>query len=357
MNSPVAQFAISGRMGLYEASHNHWGQSFKPESSLTSMILEPDQKVEDSLHGTPETSKSSDQETNKPNDKVLRRLAQNREAARKSRLRKKAYVQQLESSRLKLTQLEQELERARQPGVHFSGSCGDSNHGIPGASTNTGIAMFEMNYNNWVEGQNRQTRELRAACQAHVTDLELRMLVETGLAHYDDLFSMKALAAKSDVFYLLSGMWRTSAERFFLWIGGFRPSELLKILRPQLYPLAENQVLAICSLEQSSLQAEDALSQGMEKLQETLAEALVSTSVGSPNVADYMGQMASAMDKLEGLANFVLQADNLRQQTLQRMYRILTVRQSARGLLVLGDYFQRLRALSSLWTARPREPA
>lgn len=82
---------------------------------------------------------------------VLRRLAQNREAARKSRLRKKvlrqgcaysivilkksndkhsgfhfgtpastyntylqAYVQQLESSRLKLLQLEQELERTRQ---------------------------------------------------------------------------------------------------------------------------------------------------------------------------------------------------------------------------------------------------
>lgn len=45
--------------------------------------------------------------------KTLRRLAQNREAARKSRLRKKAYVQQLESSRIKLSQLEQELQRAR----------------------------------------------------------------------------------------------------------------------------------------------------------------------------------------------------------------------------------------------------
>ncbi|KAG9136335.1 hypothetical protein Leryth_003908 [Lithospermum erythrorhizon] len=48
--------------------------------------------------------------------KTVRRLAQNREAARKSRLRKKAYVQQLEKSRMKLTQLEQELQRARQQG-------------------------------------------------------------------------------------------------------------------------------------------------------------------------------------------------------------------------------------------------
>ncbi|KAF7148483.1 hypothetical protein RHSIM_Rhsim03G0012800 [Rhododendron simsii] len=45
--------------------------------------------------------------------KTLRRLAQNQEPARKRRLRKKAYVQQLETSRIKLTQLEQELRRAR----------------------------------------------------------------------------------------------------------------------------------------------------------------------------------------------------------------------------------------------------
>ncbi|KAK1430520.1 hypothetical protein QVD17_13326 [Tagetes erecta] len=53
---------------------------------------------------------------------TLRRLAQNREAARKSRLRKKAYVQQLESSRMKLSQLEQELQRARQQGIFISSS-------------------------------------------------------------------------------------------------------------------------------------------------------------------------------------------------------------------------------------------
>ncbi|KAH0721208.1 hypothetical protein KY290_006128 [Solanum tuberosum] len=48
-------------------------------------------------------------------------------------------------------------------------------------------------------------------------------------------------------------------------------------------------------------------------------------------------------------------ADNLRQQTLQQMHRILTTRQSARALLAISEYFSRLRALSSLWLARPRE--
>jgi hypothetical protein len=49
------------------------------------------------------------------------------------------------------------------------------------------------------------------------------------------------------------------------------------------------------------------------------------------------------------------QADLLRQQTLQQMHRILTTRQAARALLVINDYFARLKALSSLWLARPRD--
>lgn len=85
-----------------------------------------------------------------------------------------------------------------------------------------------MEYGYWVEELNRQTGELRNALQAQVTsDIELGMLVENGLNHYNNLFRMKEDAAKSDIFYLMSGIWRTSAERFFLWIGGFRPSELL----------------------------------------------------------------------------------------------------------------------------------
>ncbi|KAJ7550538.1 hypothetical protein O6H91_07G105300 [Diphasiastrum complanatum] len=304
---------------------------------------------------------SDHQEGTKNNDsKALRRLAQNREAARKSRLRKKAYVQQLESSRLKLTQIEQELQRARQQGVFLGtgGFGGDQGQHPIGsnAAINPGAAAFDIEYARWVEEQHRQMGELRAALQAHASENELRMLVENGISHYDDLFRLKSVAAKADVFHLVSGMWKTPAERCFMWMGGFRPSELLKILIPQLEPLAEQQLLGICNLQQSSQQAEDALSQGMEALQQSLADTLASGSLGSsPNVANYMGQMAIAMGKLGTLENFVRQADNLRQQTLQQMHRLLTTRQAAKGLLSMADYFARLRALSSLWSARPRE--
>uniref|UniRef100_A0ACD5YZQ7 Uncharacterized protein n=1 Tax=Avena sativa TaxID=4498 RepID=A0ACD5YZQ7_AVESA len=301
-------------------------------------------------------SNSSDRSdrSDKPLDqKTLRRLAQNREAARKSRLRKKSYVQQLESSKLKLAQLEQELQKARQQGIFISSS-GDQTHALSG----NGAMTFDLEYTRWLEEQNKQINELRSAVNAHASDSDLRLVVDGIMAHYDEIFKVKGVAAKADVFHILSGMWKTPAERCFLWLGGFRPSELLKLLANHLEPLTEQQLAGLTNLQQSSQQAEDALSQGMEALQQSLADTLagsLGSSGSSGNVANYMGQMAMAMGKLGTLENFLRQADNLRQQTLHQMQRILTIRQASRALLAIHDYFSRLRALSSLWLARPRE--
>jgi transcription factor TGA len=222
-----------------------------------------------------------------------------------------------------------------------------------------GVAAFEIEYGHWVDEQKRHTDELRGALQGPATsELEFRMLVETGLANYDHLFRIKSAAACSDVFCVMSGLWRSPAERFFLWIGGFRPSQVLSILSPQLEPLSDQQVVAVYGLQQSSAQAEDALSQGMEKLQQTLADALLMGAADPFAAPDaYNMGTTSAVEKLKGLVGFVQQADHLRLEALQNMHKILTTRQAARGLLALGDYFQRLRALSSLWAARPRESA
>ncbi|AQK46480.1 Transcription factor TGA4 [Zea mays] len=270
----------------------------------------------------------------------------------------RAYIQQLETSRMKLSQLELELQRARQQGAYAnSGSMGDSALGYR-CPIDPGVSVFEIDYSHWVDEQKRHTAELTSALQGQQTsELELRLLVETGLSNYEHLFKIKAAAANADVFYVMSGLWKTPAERFFLWIGGFRPSEVLKILSPQLEPLAEAQRMLVGGLQHTSAQAEDALSQGMEKLQQNLAETLTAEAdpFGPPD--PYMLQMATAVGILKELVNFVTQADHLRLTTLQQMHKILTPRQAARGLLALGDYFQRLRTLSSMWAARPREAA
>ncbi|XP_044960533.1 transcription factor TGAL3-like isoform X2 [Hordeum vulgare subsp. vulgare] len=286
-------------------------------------------------------------------EKTARRLAQNREAARKSRIRKKAYLSQLETSRSKLTHLEQELQRARQQGIFIAG-------GGSGDCSSGGALAFDLEYARWLDDHQRHINNLRVAVIADISDDELRILVESVLLHHDEFFRLKNLATKADVFHVLSGMWMSPAERFFMWLGGFRSSEILKVLASHLEPLTDQQLMGICNLQQSSQQAEDALSQGMEALQQALAETLAAAAGGGPlagadNVTNYMGQMAIAMGKLSTLENFLRQGDLLRQQTLQQMHRILTTRQAARALLVISDYFSRLRALSSLWLARPRD--
>ncbi|KAL0672303.1 hypothetical protein Bca4012_000283 [Brassica carinata] len=45
---------------------------------------------------------------------------------------------------------------------------------------------------------------------------ELRMFVDTCLAHYDHLINLEAMVAKNDVFHLISGAWKTPTERCFL---------------------------------------------------------------------------------------------------------------------------------------------
>ncbi|XP_044976655.1 transcription factor HBP-1b(c1)-like isoform X1 [Hordeum vulgare subsp. vulgare] len=152
--------------------------------------------------------------------KTLRRLAQNREAARRSRLRKKAYVQQLESSSLKLAQLEQELRRARQQG--FLSTLGDQ-------ADSENASSFYVEYGRWLEGQLQKVEELRAAVSSHADDSDLQAIVDTIIARWDEIFTLKGAAAKADAFHVLSGAWTTPVERFFLWLGGFRPSEFLKV--------------------------------------------------------------------------------------------------------------------------------
>ncbi|KAG5529377.1 hypothetical protein RHGRI_029929 [Rhododendron griersonianum] len=362
MNSPTAQFVTLRRMGVYEPVHQMgmWGDFRGGYPNTSGSMIEDvsakmnNQSEDTTSQGSLGPSNQFDQEATKPPDKVLRRLAQNREAARKSRLRKKAYVQQLETSRLKLITLEQELEQARhQQGLYMSGGLDNSPQGYSGV-VNPGIAAFEMDYAHWVVEQDKQTCDLRAVLNSHVVDIEIQVLVDVSMQHYFDLFRKKATAAKADVFYIISGMWNTSAERFFLWIGGFRPSELLKVLLPQLDLLTDQQLIDTYNLRQSCQQAEDALSQGLEKLQQTLVDTVAAGQLGD---GSYNPQVASAMEKLEALVSFVMQADHLRQETLLQMARILTIRQAARALLALGEYFQRLRSLSSVWANRPREPA
>lgn len=264
--------------------------------------------------GTPSTS-NQQEGPRTPDAKTLRRLAQNREAARKSRLRKKAYIQNLETSRIRLSQLEQELHRSRNQGAVFGGGALSGSNG--GLSPEA--AWFDMEHARWQEEHGKMMRHLRAALEA------------------------------AD---------QQHPERCFLWIGGFRPSELIKVAARHAEPLTEPQAMGVCGVQQWAREAEAALDHELQAMHRSVSEAVSSDAAALlcpySDVPGYMATMSLAIAKLASLEAFVRQADALRLQALHRLPQILTARQAARCFLAIADYSHRLRALSELWHTRPR---
>ncbi|MCH87635.1 transcription factor PERIANTHIA-like, partial [Trifolium medium] len=138
-----------------------------------------------------------------------------------------AYVQQLENSRLRLAQIEQELQQVHQQGVFVAnGVAADRGHSVVG----NGALAFDMDYVRWVDEHQRLINDIRLAINSQIGDNELHLLVDGVMTHYDELYKLKSIGAKADVFHILSGLWITPAERCFMWLGGFRSSELLKVV-------------------------------------------------------------------------------------------------------------------------------
>lgn len=318
--------------------------------------------------GAPSTSSGQQEGPRTRDAKTLRRLAQNREAARKSRLRKKAYIQNLETSRIRLSHLEQELQRSNAQGAVFGGGLALSGGGIVGGLSPE-AAWFDAEHARWVDEHGKIMCHLRAAMeeqrqqQQHADDdddAQLRQLVDAAAAHHGVLAEMKAAVARADAFHLVSGTWVSAAERCFLWIAGFRPSDLIKVATRHAEPLTEPQAMGICGLQQWASEAEAALDHELHAMHRSVSEAVTSDAAAArqcpyPDVPGYMATMSIAITKLASLEAFVRQADALRLQTLHRLPQILTVRQSARCFLAIADYSHRLRALSELWYTRPRQ--
>lgn len=97
--------------------------------------------------------------------------------------------------------------------------------------TDAGPMAFDSDYGQWQDEHQRLINDLRSAVNSHVGDTELQLLLDGVMSHYDEVFRLKSSGAKSDIFHILSGMWKTPAERFLMWLGGFRSSDVLKVIK------------------------------------------------------------------------------------------------------------------------------
>ncbi|KAJ1380334.1 Basic-leucine zipper domain [Sesbania bispinosa] len=232
------------------------------------------------------STSSSEHQVVRIEDKAIRRLAQNREAARKSRLRKKVndldkfYIyrlifHQLESSRVRLGHLEQEVQRLRAQVIFLGGNAalgGEQGVSVPTMNNSCDsdvIAAFDLEYAKWVEEHQRRVGELRTAFHNRIPDHELRMVLDNCLTHFDQVMNLRA------------------------W-----PSEIFKIVLTQIEPLSDQQVLAICALQQTTHEAEDSIILGVDNLNQAMRENLSSgTLTHTPNMNNYMSHIGHRHDQ------------------------------------------------------------
>lgn len=87
----------------------------------------------------------------------------------------------------------------------------------------------------------------------------------------------------------------------------------MQVIVNQIEPLTEQQIVGICGLQQSTQEAEEALSQGLEALNQSLSDSIVSDSLPPasaplpPHLSNFMSHMSLALNKLSALEGFVLQ--------------------------------------------------
>lgn len=80
------------------------------------------------------------------------------------------------------------------------------------------------------------------------------------------------------------------------------------MLIAQLDPLTEPQLIGMCNLRRSSEQTEEALVQGLQQLQQSLADAVGASPLSDgANVANYTALMSLALHRLDTLESFYRQ--------------------------------------------------
>ena len=92
---------------------------------------------------------------------------------------------------------------------------------------------FQATYSRWYEEQQIYTQELRLGIYSNKAYLDLQPLVEKTKTHFAEILEIKKSVAKEDCIQIIYGMWTTPAERCITWVGGFQPSDILKVSTQQ----------------------------------------------------------------------------------------------------------------------------
>ncbi|XP_071718943.1 TGACG-sequence-specific DNA-binding protein TGA-2.1-like [Rutidosis leptorrhynchoides] len=170
-------------------------------------------------------------------------------------------------------------------------------------------------------------------------------------------FLLREFASKDDVLNLLYGTWMTPAELCVMWLGGFRPSDVVNFLNIHLQ-LTPEQSQFLINLKNDTFKQETDLSKQFTQLQSTLSSRFVGEafrqSCDDMYVSNYMSQMHISMGNLRAMEEIMQKADRLRAIPVDKIHSRFIKKQFAMALLAINAYLNRITALSYMWISRPK---
>lgn len=172
-------------------------------------------------------------------------------------------------------------------------------------------------------------------------------LIGRVLVQFREYYEAKSRVNESNVFLLFAPVWLSPLERTFLWITGFKPSVVFRIVNNSVTDKEEDQARSLEELEREVRVEEDELAAAMALVQRSsvvaphLATRLPGRSVVNGEVMKEDAVVESLSRCLEGL---VERADGLRGKAVVRVVQILSSAQGIKFLAAMMRFQLRLTA-------------
>ncbi|XP_030927775.1 protein DOG1-like 4 [Quercus lobata] len=217
-----------------------------------------------------------------------------------------------------------------------------------GTQTNNADS-FKTFLEGWMVRQEHYLDELLSA-QQHCHDMQdedIKELCSRMLAHYQEYYEAKSRIAQRDVFLAFSPTWLTSFERTFLWIAGFKPGIVFRIVTNSVLDMSEDQTQRMNRLLEETKLEERALNDELAKVHESVAgpTMLEAARRSGRLVGGEASEEETATATLRvALESVVANADSLRMRTAMKVVEILRPAQKVRFLAGAAQLQLRIRS-------------
>ncbi|KAL0555682.1 hypothetical protein IC582_009636 [Cucumis melo] len=203
----------------------------------------------------------------------------------------------------------------------------------------------------WLLRQRNYLDDLLSAAHGSPHNRDLQVLISRILSHYEDYYEKKSRITQTDIFLVFTPPWFTTYERTLLWIGGFRPGLIIRLVNQSIDDLSDEQVVRIRRLKDDTKIEERLLNNDLAKIQEKVAAPPLLEFFRHGGHDGVGGE--EAMETLKAAFQSVLaSADLLRRDTALKVTQILTPAQTVRFLAAVAQLHLRVRALGLQEDAR-----